>query len=150
MEFLVISLTKDSVFCSMLCAHCAVPSTGGFKENQTFLCFWKSLQKMWNKKTWVYSKTWVWEDLSLRLETSINPLRYGGGLIGPPFFQRPNNQKNLKCQKSEKNSIPPLISLLCTLCFNFYQSHLVFLQNTFEKTFPESRSPKGSCHILCC
>jgi len=79
----------------------------------------------------------------------LSPLRYGGGLIGPPFFQRPNSQKNLKYQKSEKISIPPFRSLLCTLCFNFYQNHLVCLQNTFEKTYPESRGPKGSCHILC-
>jgi hypothetical protein len=32
---------------------------------------------------------------------------------------------------------------------HFYQNHLVCLQNTFEKTYPESRRPKGSCHILC-
>ena len=73
----------------------------------------------------------------------------GGGLSAPPFFQRPNSQKNIKCQKSEKISIPPLRSLLCTLCFTFYQNHLICLQNEFEKTNPESRSPKGSCHILC-
>jgi hypothetical protein len=77
----------------------------------------------------------------------LNQLRHGGGLIGPLFFQRPtNSQKNLKCQKSEKNSVAPLRSLRCTLCFNFYQRHRVCLQNAFEKTYPESRSPKGSCH----
>jgi len=37
------------------------------------------------------------------------------GAYWPPFFQRLNSQKNLKCQKSEKISIPPLRSLLCTL-----------------------------------
>ncbi len=58
MEFLVISLTKDSVFCSMLCA---VPSTGGFKENQTFLWFLKSLQK--NVKQ---EKLSLFKNLSLR------------------------------------------------------------------------------------
>jgi hypothetical protein len=75
--------------------------------------------------------------------TTMNPLRYGGRLSAPPFFQKPNSQKqkNLKSQKSEKIPIPPLRS------FNFYQNHLVCLQNAFEKTYPESRSPKGSCHI---
>ncbi len=77
----------------------------------------------------------------------LNPLRYGGGPFGPPFFQKPNSQKNLKCQKSEKIPIPPLRSFLCKFCFTFYQNHLVCLQNAFEKTYPESRSPKGSCHI---
>ncbi len=90
-----------------------------------------------------------YRNFSQKISKRFNPLRYGGGLIGPPFFQRPNSQKNLKYKKSEQISIPPLISLLFTLCFNFYQNHLVCLQNTFEKTCPESRSPKGSCHILC-
>ncbi len=31
----------------------------------------------------------------------------------------------------------------------FLSNHLVCLQNAFEKTYPESRSPKGSCHFLC-
>ncbi len=31
----------------------------------------------------------------------------------------------------------------------FYQNHLVCLQNAFEIIYPESRSPKGSCQILC-
>jgi hypothetical protein len=35
------------------------------------------------------------------------------------------------------------------LCFNFYQNQLVCLQNSFEKTYLESRSPKCSCRILC-
>jgi hypothetical protein len=30
----------------------------------------------------------------------------GGGLIGPPFFQRPNTQKNLKSKKSAKIIYP--------------------------------------------
>ena len=70
--------------------------------------------------------------------STFNPLRYGGGLIGPPFFQRPNSQKNLKCQKSEKITIPLLRSVLCTLCSNFYQNHLVCLQNAFENNNPNS------------
>jgi hypothetical protein len=75
----------------------------------------------------------------------LNLLDMGGSYRRPPpFYQRPNSQKS-KCQKSEKISIPPLISLLCTLFFNFYQNHLVCLHNTFEKTYPESRSPKDSC-----
>jgi hypothetical protein len=74
-------------------------------------------------------------------------LDMGGGLIGPPFFQKQNSQKNLKWQKSEKIPIPTIRSLLCKFCFNFYQNHLVCLQNAFEKTYPESWSPKGSCHI---
>jgi hypothetical protein len=31
----------------------------------------------------------------------------------------------------------------------FLSNHLVCLQNAFKKTYPESRSPKDSCHILC-
>jgi hypothetical protein len=38
----------------------------------------------------------------------VNPLRYGGGLFGPPLFQRPNSQKNLKSQKIKKNVYPSI------------------------------------------
>ncbi len=72
-----------------------------------------------------------------------------GAYCPPPFSKAKQSKTNLKCQKSEKNSIPLFRSLLCTLCFNFYQNHLVCLQNAFEKTYPKSRSPKVSCHILC-
>ncbi len=34
------------------------------------------------------------------------------------------------------------------LLLTVISNHLVCLQNTFENTYPESRSPKGSCHIL--
>jgi hypothetical protein len=45
--------------------------------------------------------------------TTFNPLTYGGGLIGPPLFQRLRSLIVLKCQKFEKISIPLLGSLLC-------------------------------------
>jgi hypothetical protein len=41
------------------------------------------------------------------------PLTYGGGLIGPPLFQRPRSLEMLSCQKFEKISITLLGSLLC-------------------------------------
>ncbi len=74
----------------------------------------------------------------------------GGSLSAPPFFKGQIVKKNLKCQKSEK-----FLSLFLDLFFvlyivlQFLSNHLVCLQNAFEKTYPESRSPKGSCHILC-
>jgi hypothetical protein len=43
----------------------------------------------------------------------LNPLTYGGGLIGPPLFQRPRSLEMLLCQKFEKITIPLLGSLLC-------------------------------------
>jgi hypothetical protein len=73
----------------------------------------------------------------------------GGAYRPPPFFNGQIVIKTLSAKNLKKNSIPPFRSLFCILCFNFYQNHLVCLQNTFEKTYPESKSPKCSCHMLC-
>ncbi len=81
---------------------------------------------------------------------ALTLLDMAGGLLAPPFFKGQIVKKTLRVKKSEKICIPLLISLLCTLCFTFYQNHLICLQNEFEKTNPESRSPKGSCHIWRC
>ena len=102
----------------------------------------KRWTRLWAAVYCLFHIQYIWQFIS------FSPLRYGGRPFGPPFFQKPNSQKNLKCQKSEKIPIPPLRPFLCKLCFNFNQNHLVCLQNAFEKTYPESRSPKGSCHIL--
>jgi hypothetical protein len=72
-----------------------------------------------------------------------------GGLLAPPFFKGQIVKKTLSAKNLKK-----FLSLLLDLFFVrydsiFYQNHLVCLQNTFEKTYPESRGPKGSCHILC-
>ncbi len=42
------------------------------------------------------------QKLQFLLQSSFNPLRYGGLSPPPPFFQWPNS-KNIKRQKSKKN-----------------------------------------------
>ncbi len=81
---------------------------------------------------------------------TLNPLTYGEGLIGPPFFQRPRSLETLFKKKFEKISIPLLGSHLCESILDLLQQHLCFLQFDFENYFPESGGPKGSCHMWSC
>jgi len=86
-------------------------------------------------------------DIKALLGDVFNPLRYGGGFLAPPFFKGQIVKKTLRVKKSKKMCIPLFMSLLCMLCFDFYQNRLICMQNEFEKTYPEGRSPKRSCHI---
>ncbi len=75
------------------------------------------------------------------------PLTYGGGLIGPPFFQRPINLEMVLYKKCEKISMPLLGSQLYESILYLLQKHLCFLEFDFENYFPESGGPKDSCHM---
>jgi hypothetical protein len=61
-------------------------------------------------------------------------LDMGGGFLAPPFFKGQIVKKTLRVKKSKKMSIPLFMSLLCMLCFDFYQNRLICMQNEFEKT----------------
>ncbi len=63
--------------------------------------------------------------LNSSLYTLLNtsPLTYGGGLIGPPFFQRPRSLEMLLYKKFEK-----LVSLFQDL--NFMNLFCIFFKNT--------------------
>jgi hypothetical protein len=80
-------------------------------------------------------------------EEVLTLLDMGGGFLAPPFFKGQIVKKTLRVKKSKKMCIPLFMSLLCMLCFDFYQNRLICMQNEFEKTYPEGRSPKRSCHI---
>ena len=79
---------------------------------------------------------------SLKALAPVNPCKYGwgGGLLAtpPPIFQR-QSQKNLKNQKIWEIYIPLLRSLICTLCSDFYQNHLICLKNAFEPNKAEGK-----------